>query len=77
MCVCAFKPKLCYHHLQKAGGTFSKKVLKQLLGNEVVLSPERRLFCNATKHFIIGGLRDPCSWYLSLWTYGVEGNGGL
>jgi hypothetical protein len=64
--------------LQKTGSTHIKQQLQALLGgrsegkhnkpSEDQLGPDR---------VIIGSVRDPWSWYLSLWSYGCQRRGSL
>jgi len=63
---------LCFEHFPKAGGTFMVKVLKHMDIPNLKISSEFQQNCNPEKHFILGNIRDPCSYYLSLWAYGCK-----
>jgi hypothetical protein len=70
--------KLVFVELQKTGSTHIKNLLTRLVGGENdgkhnVPTPE----IIASGRQFIGSVRDPWSWYLSLWTYGCERKGSL
>ncbi len=70
--------ELIYMALQKTGSTHIAGVLAALFqgawhGKLTGASPEQ---IRATP-FFLSSIRNPWEWYLSLWTYGVGGEGGL
>jgi len=77
-----FKP-LCFEHFPKAGGTFIKGTLHKrmkLPKKVLIISYEFQNKCDHEKHFVIGNIRDPCSYYISLWSFGCDNsnhNGAL
>lgn len=66
-------------HLPKAGGSYLVELGSQLLGPEFQVCHEfdRLGDCihGISDPFVIGLIREPCSMYLSLWSYGSEGHG--
>jgi hypothetical protein len=70
--------KLIFVELQKTGSTHIKNLLKKLVGGENdgkhnVPTPE---MLDSGRKFI-ASVRDPWSWYLSLWSYGCLQKGEL
>jgi hypothetical protein len=70
--------KLVFLELQKTGSTHIKQLLKQTVGGKNdgkhnQATPELR----AGGKSFIGSIRDPWSWYLSLFTYGCQQKGGV
>jgi hypothetical protein len=70
--------KLVFLELQKTGSTHIKQLLKQTIGGKNdgkhnQASPELR----ASGKEFVGSIRDPWSWYLSLFTYGCQEKGGV
>ncbi|MFU8816538.1 MAG: hypothetical protein ACNA7W_14415 [Pseudomonadales bacterium] len=70
--------RLVYIELHKTGCTHILKLLSQLVDGQVQgkhnpPSPELR----ASGRWIMGSIRDPWEWYLSLWAYGCDGKGDL
>ena len=70
--------ELIYIQLQKTGCTHIALLLSKLFNGEVIgkhnaVNPEQY---KSTKYFI-SSIRNPWDWYLSLWTFGVQGNGSL
>jgi len=75
------RPKLVYDHLPKTGGTFIKSHISRLIPDELLAvinefdgltGMERK--ANA---FVLGSIRKPCPYYLSLWSFGSHGYGSL
>ncbi len=67
-----------YLELQKTGGTHIRRVLKDLVGGEIIGKHNRAsstLF--ATGKPFLGSIRDPWEWYLSLWAYGCDQKGEI
>lgn len=70
--------KLVFLELQKTGSTHIKQLLKKTVGGSNdgkhnQASPELR----ASGKEFVGSIRDPWSWYLSLFTYGCQEKGGV
>lgn len=71
---------LLYDHMPKAGGTFLIKLFNAAIGRENFET--RTEFENVTQddvdnNFVVGSVRNPCDYYLSLWAYGVERGGAM
>lgn len=66
---------LIYLELQKTGGTHICSLLDRYVGGEMV-GKHHRLKQDSDKH-IIGSIRNPWDWYVSLWAYGVGGKGAI
>ena len=67
---------LVYLELQKTGGTH----IRRLLGRFTDGQPDgkhNRLPENGIDRFVIGSVRNPWDWYVSLWAYGVSGQGAV
>jgi len=70
--------QLVYVQMQKTGCTHITSLLSQLfegrhIGKHYPASEEQ---ISSQKYFL-SSIRNPWDWYVSLWTYGVQGNGGL
>jgi hypothetical protein len=71
--------KLVYLQLQKTGCTHIVRVMKELVGGESMGRKHGRL----KKDFvldgrrIVGSIRDPWSWYVSLWAFGCIHSGAI
>jgi hypothetical protein len=74
------KLNLCYEHFPKSGGTFTRNALN-LLKLNFTLSDEISHNCIQNKvaknYFIISNIREPCSYYTSLWSYGCQKGGAF
>lgn len=72
------RTKLLFKHFPKAGGTFSRAFFEKAVpgvtvkGEAASVAPGDR-----RNRFVVSGLREPCSWYLSLWSFGTQALGGL
>ena len=66
--------KLVYLGLQKTASTFLSSLLVDLFGG----SETQRLHRNEEDRskFVIGSVRNPWDYYVSLWSYGCQGKGG-
>jgi hypothetical protein len=75
-------PDFAYVHLPKTGGTQITQVLREVVGDA------GRVFAGAAKHRradengcagrpVIGSIRNPWDWYVSLWMYDIESVGEL
>ena len=67
---------LVYKHMSKTGGTYLREVLQEVFGDDVLLLSDfaptwdflpRNL--SARTPFLLGSVREPCDYYVSLWTY--------
>lgn len=72
--------KLLYDHMPKAGGTFLIPLLRQAVGGanfdfRSEFSPLHR--GDVRKDFVIGSVRNPCDYYVSLWAYGSDHGGAM
>jgi hypothetical protein len=70
--------RLIYLRLQKTASTHIGKFLQSMIPGRLIGGhrrlQERRL---AVRRYIIGSIRNPWDWYVSLWAYGCQGKGGL
>lgn len=68
--------RLIYLELQKTGGSHIRSLLKQYAGG-VVDGKHNRLDNAHVDKVIIGSIRNPWDWYVSLWAYGTGGKGAI
>ena len=70
--------ELIYIQMQKTGCTHIASLLSKLFTGEQIGKHNKASDAqiNSDKYFI-SSIRNPWDWYLSLWTYGVQGRGGL
>ena len=70
--------QLIYIQMQKTGCTHIASVLSELFDGEMVgkhnAASDEQI---ESGRYFISSIRNPWSWYLSLWTYGVDGNGSI
>lgn len=74
------RTRLLFNHLPKAGGKYAINVLKEHVPWETVkiVSEFRKSTETDRKtHFIIANIREVCSYYMSLFHYGVQYGGNL
>ena len=72
--------KLVYNHLPKTGGTFVKYALAKVIPPELLgIRTEFQGFTGMEvgRDFVVGSIRHPCNYYLSLWGFGSDGKGDL
>ena len=67
--------KLLYLELQKTGGSHIRRLLKQYTDGDVHGKHNRLLV--EPDRAVIGSIRNPWDWYVSLWAYGVSGKGAI
>lgn len=67
--------KLIYFHLQKTAGTHLTKVFaKYFIEKDKKIGKHSNISkLKLNDEFIVGSIRNPFSWYLSLWAYGCQG----
>ncbi len=68
--------KLVFLELHKTGGTHIGRWLNELLGGEQI-GKHNRLSANLADRFIVGSVRNPWDWYVSLWAFGCSGQGSI
>lgn len=68
--------KLVFLELHKTGGTHIGRWLAKLVGGEQV-GKHNRLPMALRDRFIVGSVRNPWDWYVSLWAYGCSGQGSV
>lgn len=66
--------RIIYLHMQKTGGTHISKLLKSHLDGEVTLK-HGQLRGSPGDRLVFGSVRNPWDWYVSIWTYGCQGDG--
>ena len=67
--------RLIYLELQKTGGTHVRTVLDRVTGGSVHGKHNR--LEEAGGRYVIGSIRNPWDWYVSLWAYGAGGKGAI
>lgn len=70
--------RIVFLELQKTGCTHIRKLLKDLVGGELVDKHDQaspRLFKG--DKFFLGSIRDPWAWYVSKWAFGCDGKGAV
>lgn len=68
--------KLVFVELHKTGGTHIGKLLDNVLDG-VQVGKHNTLPKELINRFILGSIRNPWDWYVSLWAYGCSGKGGI
>lgn len=70
--------QLIYIQMQKTGCTHIASILSELFDGEIVGTHNAATQDQLTSNqYFISSIRNPWDWYLSLWTFGVQGKGGL
>lgn len=69
--------KLIYIHLQKTGGTRIREVLAQFTDGHSEGRSHGYLDKRPTDKVVVGSIRNPLDWYVSLWAFGCAGKGGV
>lgn len=72
--------KALYDHMPKAGGTFLMHLIRAAVGHRNF--DHLGEFAELTQEtidstFVIGSVRNPCDYYVSLWAYGAERGGAM
>lgn len=69
---------LVYIQMQKTGCTHIASILSTIFDGEMIgkhnAATQAQLSSN---NYFVSSIRNPWDWYLSLWTFGVQGNGAL
>lgn len=68
--------KLVFLELHKTGGTHIGRWLEQIVGGERKGKHNRLAPSLADRH-IVGSIRNPWDWYVSLWAYGCQQQGSV
>jgi hypothetical protein len=68
--------RLVYLQMQKTASTHIARVLAAVVGGEQH-QQHIRLRDGKQGRFVTASIRDPWSWYVSLWAYGCRGGGGV
>lgn len=68
--------KIVFVELHKTGGTHIGQWLKVLIDGEQI-GKHNRVPPALQNRFIIGSIRNPWDWYVSLWAYGCNGSGSV
>jgi hypothetical protein len=68
--------KLAYHELQKTGGTHICRLLERYAGG-TSHGKHNRPGNHDPDTFVVGSIRNPWDWYVSLWAFGVSGRGAV
>ncbi len=68
--------RLVFLELHKTGGTHIGRWLGELVGGEQI-GKHNRLPAALADRFILGSVRNPWDWYVSLWAYGCGGEGSV
>lgn len=66
--------RFVYLQMQKTGGTRIAEILSEVVGGEQV-NPKHTSIANPDRP-VIGSIRSPWAWYVSLWAFGCQGEGG-
>ena len=66
-----------YLALQKTGSTFIHSTLSDLFGARVTQSKHSRLLEEDRAKFVFGSVRNPWDLYVSLWSFGCQGDGRM
>ena len=70
--------KLVYIQLQKTGSTHIAKLISSLFqGQQYTKHMRPPLSILKEDKYIVGSIRNPWDWYVSLWSFGCQGKGGL
>ena len=68
--------RLVFVELHKTGGTHIGKWLSQLAPGQQV-GKHNRVPETLRDRFVVGAVRNPWDWYVSLWAYGCDGRGSV
>ena len=67
----AAEPKnlIAYKHTSKTGGIYLERVLPTIFGKRYIRYGESPRMTRNLSHFLIGSVREPCSWLVSFWGF--------
>lgn len=68
--------KIVFIHLQKTAGVHISQTLSKLVDGEKI-KEHPQLPEHLRSRYIIGSIRNPWDWYVSLWAYGCGGKGSV
>ena len=68
--------KLIFLELQKTGGSHIIRLLERYTDG-ITEGKHNRLPVDYDRKYIVGSIRSPWDWYVSLWAYGVGGKGAV
>lgn len=69
--------RLVYVQLQKTASTRIAEILHDVVGGEYLHPKHGPVDERAEGRYVLGSVRDPWAYYLSLWTFGCKDGGGL
>ena len=69
--------KLVYLELQKTASTLIGVVLSDVIDAEVRAPKHGSLPEDCRSKFVVGSVRNPWDYYVSLWSFGCQGEGGM
>lgn len=71
--------KLIYLELPKTACSHIRDLLQLLIGGEIIGKHNRppNYLLQKNDKFIVGSIRNPWDWYVSLWAFGCDGKGSL
>lgn len=77
--------RLIYLELQKTGSTHVRELLKkhpELVGrlhgkHNALYEVDKQVSGDVSNKIVVGNVRNPWDWYVSLWAYGCMGKGGV
>jgi len=69
--------KVVFSHLQKCGGTTIRRDFRKKYGKRFIYTNHRPFLGAKAGKVIYGNIRNPYAAYVSLWSFGCEGNGML
>ncbi len=67
--------RLVFLRLQKCASTTISGLLLKTVGGERLEPSHRRIDFDPGSRFVFASVRDPWSWYLSMWSFGCQGKG--
>lgn len=68
--------RLVYLEMQKTASTKIRAILKDTVGG-ITYGKHNALDDPTVPFYVAGSVRDPWDWYVSLWAYGCQGQGGI
>jgi len=69
-----------YNHMPKAGGTFLMRLLRAAVGRkhyDIRTEFQGMSRSDVNHNYVVGSVRNPCNYYLSLWSFGAERGGKM